>query len=74
MPTPGPRNPEPDPDPDSDRRAGNPALGRLLVAILVALVLMVAAGVLGIWRHAHREKAWRDRVTGTESFVTPTNH
>lgn len=50
-----------------------PPLGRWMAAILAALVVMVILGVLGIWRHARNEQAWRDRVMSADTFVTPTN-
>lgn len=63
------------PDPDSRPKTDpSPLLGRFLAAVVCALVVMVTLGVLGIWRHAHREKAWRERAGASDQpFLTPTN-
>lgn len=47
-----------------------PLLGKIVAIALVALFLMVAIGVLWIWRSAHREREWRDRVN-TEAPAIP---
>jgi hypothetical protein len=41
-----------------------------VVIALAALFLMVALGVLWIWRSAHREQEWRERVN-TEGPIVP---
>jgi len=49
-----------------------PPLGRGLAVAVVLLAVMVGLGVFWVWRTAHREQSWRDRVNSQEAFEAPS--